>query len=362
MGISIYCQSWVGTLLVLIFVIGQERRKEAAAGIEERWNPTEELVKCVKGGAPWMFKVNASCFGLLTSYHRTIDWETVIRCAIQYREPRIFDYLIYSSQSNSLLHKCFVEHLPVWFKLVVQSGDPELAKLFFDVFGLFPEVRTIPASFSLPPGQTLADAGTLVIIKKQAIRSHTNFRVENYSSALRSCPLGAVAGSSLPLRLEDVELMIKEAEYFQSRHRFKVDKMEVYFQTSEETALAALFSIVNYLLQKDSETLQNLAEKYLQILELYLKLPLYISEEIQVSEILEYLRFSRSSRAWKTEAGLSVLKRIQLWFGNRGNLQFRCKQAILKSWKKMDSFEKNSEIPEIIREYVMLNTSTDNLV
>ena len=83
--ISIYFQSWVGTLLVLIFVIGQERRKEAAAGIEERWNPTEELVKCVKGGAPWMFKVNASCFGLLTSYHRTIDWETVIRCAIQYR-------------------------------------------------------------------------------------------------------------------------------------------------------------------------------------------------------------------------------------------------------------------------------------
>ena len=36
-------------------------------------------------------------------------------------------------------------------------------------------------------------------------------------------------------------------------------------------------------------------------------------------------------------------------------------EALLKSCKKIENLEKNTEIPEIIREYVTLNTSTDNL-
>lgn len=36
-------------------------------------------------------------------------------------------------------------------------------------------------------------------------------------------------------------------------------------------------------------------------------------------------------------------------------------EALLKSCKKIENLEKNTEIPEIIREYVTLTTSTDNL-
>ena len=90
--ISIYFQSWIGSFLVVVLFIGIERRKKnVATGIEEKWNPTDELTKCIKGGAPWMFKVNASCFGLLTSYHESIDWKSIIRCSIEYR----FFILIY---------------------------------------------------------------------------------------------------------------------------------------------------------------------------------------------------------------------------------------------------------------------------
>lgn len=226
------------------------------------------------------------------------------------------------------MYNCFVENLAFWFKLTVQSGDPALAKLFLDIFGSFPDVRTIQAEFAVPPRQSLRENGTLIILKKQAIRAiNTNFRVENYSSAIRSCPLGDANGSTLALTLEDVELMLKEAANFESRHRFKIDKMEVYFQTSEKTAVAALFSIINYLLQKDSETFQNLAEKYLEILELYLKLPLDVPEDIKCSHILDFLRYSEDSKIWKTDVGKSVFQLVQLWFGNRGNLQFRCKQG-----------------------------------
>ena len=337
--ISIYFQSWIGSFLVVVFFIGIERRKKnVVTGIEEKWNPTDELTKCIKGGAPWMFKVNASCFGLLTSYHESIDWKSIIRCSIEYRffiliydykkccrEAKIFDYLVYSSQSNKLLYNCFVENLAIWFKLTVQSGDPALAKLFLDIFGSFSDVRTIQAD---APRQSLTENGTLIILKKQAIRAiNTNFRVENYSSAIRSCPLGDANGSTLALTIEDVELMLKEAAYFESRHRFKIDKMEVYFQTSEKTAVTALFSIINYLLQKDSETFQNLAEKYLEILELYLKLPLNVPHDIKCSDILDFLRYSEDSKIWKTDIGKSVFQLVQLWFGNRGNLQFRCKQG-----------------------------------
>ena len=84
--ISIYFQSWIGSFLVVVFLIGIERRtKNIVTGIEEKWNPTDELTKCIKGGAPWIFKVNASCFGLLTSYHESIDWKSIIRCSIEYR-------------------------------------------------------------------------------------------------------------------------------------------------------------------------------------------------------------------------------------------------------------------------------------
>lgn len=217
--------------------------------------------------------------------------------------------------------------MATWFKLTVHSGDPTLAKLFFDVFGSFPEIRTLPPDFAVRPRQSLADNGTLIILKKQAIRAiNINFRVENYSSAIRSCPLGDANGSTLALSFEDVELMLKEAAYFESRHRFKIDKMEIYFTTSGKTAVTALFSIINYLLQKDSETFQNLAKKYLQILELFLKLPLEIPEDIKCSDVLDFLRYSENTKIWKTDVGLSVFQLIQLWFGNRGNLQFRCKQ------------------------------------
>ena len=254
------------------------------------------------------------------------------------REAKIFDYLIYSSQSNKLLYNCFVENLATWFKLTVHSGDPTIAKPFFDVFGCFPEVRTIPANFASHPRQSLTENGTLIILKKQAIRAiNTNFRVENYSSAIRSCPLGKANGSKIALTFKDVELMLKEAAYFESRHKFKIDKMEVYFQTSEETAVSALFSILNYLLQKDSETFQKLAEKYLQILKLLLKLPLDVSEDIKCSDVFDFLRYSEDSRIWKTDIGMSVFQLVQLWFGNRGNLQFRCKQGRVKN--KFSFFE-----------------------
>jgi hypothetical protein len=91
--ISIYFQSWIGSLIVAVLFIGIERRtKNVVTGIEKKWNPTDELTKCIKGGAPWMFKVNASCFGLLTSYHESIDWKSIIRCSIEYR----FIILIYN--------------------------------------------------------------------------------------------------------------------------------------------------------------------------------------------------------------------------------------------------------------------------
>ena len=72
--------------------------------------------------------------------------------------------------------------------------------------------------------------------------------------------------------------------------------------------------------------MENIAAKYLRILELYLKLPLDISEHVDCQEVLDYLRFSEESKVWRSEVGISVAKLIQLWFGNRGNLQFRCKQ------------------------------------
>ena len=88
--ISIYFQSWIVTFIVLGFVITQERKRKHNGGkIEEKWNPTNELLRCIKGGAPWMFKVNASCFGLLTSFHKTIDWESIIRCSIEYRSVKL---------------------------------------------------------------------------------------------------------------------------------------------------------------------------------------------------------------------------------------------------------------------------------
>ena len=91
--ISFYFQSWIESLIVAVLFIGIERRKKnVVTGIEEKWNPTDELTKCIKGGAPWMFKVNASCFGLLTSYHESIDWKSIIRCSIEYR----FIILIYN--------------------------------------------------------------------------------------------------------------------------------------------------------------------------------------------------------------------------------------------------------------------------
>ena len=123
--------------------------------------------------------------------------------------------------------------------MVVQSADPELAKLFFDVFGTFSEVRTIPKNLSTEGNKNLGENGTLIILKKQPIRIiNTNFRIENYSSAIRTCPLGG--GSSMPLRFEDIELMVKESAYFQSRNRFKIDKMEIYFSTSEQNALTGI--------------------------------------------------------------------------------------------------------------------------
>ena len=46
--ISIYFQSWIGSFLVVVFLIGIERRtKNIVTGIEEKWNPTDELTKCI---------------------------------------------------------------------------------------------------------------------------------------------------------------------------------------------------------------------------------------------------------------------------------------------------------------------------